>query len=80
MRSFFEPERDGGLESDSELLFQGGEKSEKRLDDLLLLRMLTGLETPETPETPELHAVAEAEAQNRDARSRDPVLLAAPAL
>lgn len=71
------------MESDSELLFQGGEKSEKRLDDLLLLRMLTGLEapeSPESPESPELHAGAEAEAQNRDARSRDPVLLAAPAL
>lgn len=66
------------MESDSELLFQGGEKREKRLDDLLLFRMLTGLETPEAPVTPELHA--EAEAQKRDARSREPVLLAAPTL
>lgn len=76
-----EPERDGGLESDSELLFQGGEKREKRLDDLLLFRILTGLETPEAPEAPETSELhAEAEAQKRDARSREPVLLAAPTL
>lgn len=62
------------MESDSELLFQGGEKREKRLDDLVLLRISMGLERPE------LEAAVEAEAQNRDARSKEPVLLAAPAL
>lgn len=60
------------MDSDSELLFQGGEKREKRLDDLVLLRISTGLDRPE-PE-------AAVEAQNRDARSKEPVLLAAPAL
>lgn len=75
MRSFADPERDGGLESDSELLFHGGEKSEKRLDDLPLTRTSDGLERAE----PEEEAAA-SEAQNSEERSREPVLLAAPAL
>lgn len=64
------------MESDSELLFQGGEKREKGLGDLLLQRGSgsTGLERPE------LEAVVEPDAQNNDALSREPVLLAAPIL
>lgn len=62
------------MESDSELLFQGGENREKRLEDLLLVRFSTGLDRPE------LEAVVEPEAQNNEALSREPVLLAAPAL
>lgn len=73
-RSFLEPEREGGLESDSEELFQGGEKRVKRLEDLLLLRISTGLDRPE------VKTAEDADAQNSDARSREPVLLAAPAL
>lgn len=76
MRSLAEPERDGGLESDSELLFHGGEKSEKRLDDLPLVRTSEGLERAE----PEEEAAAPSEAQKSEERSREPVLLAAPAL
>lgn len=72
-----EPERDGGFESDSELLFHGGEKSEKRLDDLPLVRTSEGLERAEPEEDA---AAAASEAQNNEERSREPVLLAAPAL